>query len=199
VEASSPGRSDILDAAEELMAGKGIDSTSIADICRKSGLPVGSIYWHFGSKSGLVAAVMDRGAERFFAQLPSVDQFTGSPFERLRQWFDDNTRQVGSGPDFLRLHLSLCLLDAPDPDVKEIILRVRDRAAVRLSGAWMPWLSELGVPDAETRAREFGELMLATVDGAFVAQQLGVTRVEHIMSAFFETASARAQELAVSR
>lgn len=181
------------------MAGKGIDSTSIADICRKSGLPVGSIYWHFGSKSGLVAAVMDRGAERFFAHLPSVEKFGGDPFDQLKQWFDDNSRQVGAAPDFLRLHLSLCLLDAPDPEVMKIILRVRDRAAVRLSGSFVPWLTELGVADVEARAREFGELMLAAVDGAFVAQQLGVARVEGIMPSFFDCVRARAQELVATR
>jgi hypothetical protein len=141
---------------------------------------------------------MDRGAERFFTHLPGVDRFDGSPFERLRMWFDDNTQQIASGPDFLRLHLSLCLLDAPDPEVKQIILRVRDRAAVRLSSAFEPWLTELGIPEPELRAREFGELMLAAVDGAFVAQQLGVSRVEPIMETFFESVRARIEGLAVS-
>jgi len=63
----------ILDATERLMATNGYAATSISDIRRACGLPPSSIYWHFGSKEGVLAAVMERGANRFFAAIPAWD------------------------------------------------------------------------------------------------------------------------------
>src|SRR5215212_8700604 len=63
----------ILDATERLMATKGYAATSISDIRNACGLPPSSIYWHFGSKEGVLAAVMERGADRFFAAIPASE------------------------------------------------------------------------------------------------------------------------------
>src|SRR6266496_2327682 len=61
-EAESQGGSQdrILDAAERLVAERGYTAASISLISKASGLPASSIYWHFGSKEGLLAAVVER-------------------------------------------------------------------------------------------------------------------------------------------
>src|SRR6476659_10517749 len=64
----------ILDATEKLMATRGFAATSISDIRTACGLPPSSIYWHFGSKEGVLAAVMERGAQRYFAAIPESDE-----------------------------------------------------------------------------------------------------------------------------
>ena len=66
----------ILDATERLMGTRGYAATSISDICKACGLPASSIYWHFGSKDGVLAAVMERGATRFFAAIPPRAPYT---------------------------------------------------------------------------------------------------------------------------
>src|SRR5271165_791242 len=65
-------RDEILDAAEALMARQGYDGASISAICSECGLPASSIYWHFGSKEGVLAAVMERGATRYFATIDAI-------------------------------------------------------------------------------------------------------------------------------
>jgi len=65
----------ILDATERLMATRGYAATSINDIRKACGLPPSSIYWHFGSKEGVLAAVMERGAKRYFAAIPTEADF----------------------------------------------------------------------------------------------------------------------------
>jgi AcrR family transcriptional regulator len=67
----------ILDATERLMATHGYAATSISDIRKACGLPPSSIYWHFGSKEGVLAAVMQRGADRFFAAIPTTEDVQG--------------------------------------------------------------------------------------------------------------------------
>ncbi len=72
-------REEILDAATRLMAARGYAGTSVSDIARESGLPASSIYWHFASKTGVLTAVMERGAARFFGDLEAADPQPGGP------------------------------------------------------------------------------------------------------------------------
>lgn len=50
----------ILLAAAELFAAKGYRQTTFADVAERSGISRGSIPWHFGSKEGLLLAVLER-------------------------------------------------------------------------------------------------------------------------------------------
>src|SRR5215469_1236635 len=52
-------RKRLLDTALQLFALKGYDETTIADIARKAGAPVGSFYQHFRSKRQLLLVLMD--------------------------------------------------------------------------------------------------------------------------------------------
>ncbi|RYF60416.1 MAG: TetR/AcrR family transcriptional regulator, partial [Comamonadaceae bacterium] len=58
-DAASSSRDVILTAAERLILEHGYQKASIAEICRRSGLPVGSVYHFFGSKAGILVAVLE--------------------------------------------------------------------------------------------------------------------------------------------
>ena len=67
-------RNLLLDAAEELVARKGLGSASLVDIADAVGYTRGAIYSHFGSKEELLLAVIERHRQRFldgFADLMS--------------------------------------------------------------------------------------------------------------------------------
>src|SRR6478736_2482228 len=100
-------RALILDATERLMSTRGYAATSISDIPKACGLPPSSIYWHFGSKEGVLAAVMERGADRFFAAIPAADDAGGqlAVLSTLQQ----------QHPEFLRLFYMLSLERGNDP------------------------------------------------------------------------------------
>lgn len=53
-------RDNILDAAEVLIARKGYANTSMRDITRQAGANLAAVNYHFGSKEGMVAAMLDR-------------------------------------------------------------------------------------------------------------------------------------------
>jgi hypothetical protein len=141
---------------------------------------------------------MIRGAERFFDRMPGLDTFKGSEAERFKQWFDSNTGMITERPDFLRLHLSLSLLDEAESSARDISLSVRALALERLSLAFLPWLTELGIDEPERHSGEFAAMMLATVDGAFIAQQLGVATADAPMNTLYECLVARADQLSNS-
>lgn len=56
-------RDSILDAAEELMAKRGYANTSMRQITGKAKANLAAVNYHFGSKEGMVAAMLDRRLE----------------------------------------------------------------------------------------------------------------------------------------
>jgi AcrR family transcriptional regulator len=156
----------ILDATERLMSTQGYAATSISHIRRETGLPASSIYWHFGSKEGVLAAVMERGAERYFAQLP-------------RHSPDIETQRAAAAelmvanPDFFRLMYMLSLERSDDPAVAAAIRRVRDTAIAGFADVIRPLLPDTLAPDkAERVVAELAAVATAMSDGIFFAAHL---------------------------
>lgn len=55
------GRGGILDAAAALFRRRGYSVVSLRAIAQAAGIKAGSIYYHFGSKAEIVAAILDAG------------------------------------------------------------------------------------------------------------------------------------------
>src|SRR5262245_1271590 len=64
-------RERVMEVAAGLLLRGSVSAMSIADLVRLSAAPASSIYWHFGSKEGLVAAVAAAAVERWLALLPA--------------------------------------------------------------------------------------------------------------------------------
>jgi AcrR family transcriptional regulator len=70
----------ILDAARSLALDSGVSATTIAEIARASGAPVGSLYHRFGSRDDLLAQLWIRAVRRSQASfITAVD--SGDPIE----------------------------------------------------------------------------------------------------------------------
>jgi AcrR family transcriptional regulator len=155
----------ILDATERLMATRGYAATSISDVRNACGLPPSSIYWHFGSKEGVLAAVMERGADRFFAAIPTSEGADGqlAVLSRLQS----------QHPDFLRLFYMLSLERSDDPAVAAVVRRVRDTAIVRFRDAITQLLPADAPPSkAGPVVTELTAFAVAISDGVFFADHL---------------------------
>jgi len=62
----------LIDVALDLFAQYGFKGTSIREIARLSGMTLPSIYYYFGSKNGLMQAILERSSSRFLASLHKV-------------------------------------------------------------------------------------------------------------------------------
>ena len=60
---------EVLDAALQLFADKGFASTSVREIVLKAGLTKPALYYHFGSKEGLLRAILEEGLAEFEARV----------------------------------------------------------------------------------------------------------------------------------
>jgi AcrR family transcriptional regulator len=166
-------RRRIVDAAATLMAERGFAGTSIAAVSQRSGLPSGSIYWHFESKEALLAAVVEEGARRWFDALPCFDSLPSDPAERTAALFDAVDASLEAHPEFLRLLLLIALERRDvDPTSLAVIRRVRDLALDRIRKMLVVLLAPLKLRNVRRIADEFARLVLVVADGAFVAQHI---------------------------
>jgi AcrR family transcriptional regulator len=162
----------ILDAAERLMSTQGYAATAISHLRKECGLPASSIYWHFGSKEGVLAAVMERGAERFFAQIPrrQPGAADGPNVETQRA---AAAKLLAQHPEFLRLTYILSLERSDDPAVAAAVRRVRDTAIAGFRDVIAQMLPDGVAPErAERVVAELAALATALSDGVFFADHL---------------------------
>ncbi|GAA3231111.1 TetR/AcrR family transcriptional regulator [Actinocorallia longicatena] len=170
-ERDAGSRGAILDVAERLMATRGYAATSISAICRDSGLPPPSVYWHFGSKKGLLAAVMERGARRWFAGMPSWDDLAGEPGERVTALLAAGADALAGHPLFLRLFYMLAL--DGDEAAAELVRQVRSTAFERFRDGVARVLAADHPPEVvASAAEELARFAVAFSDGCFFALQL---------------------------
>lgn len=125
-EQGARSRERILDAAETLMAVRGYAGTSISAICKESGLPASSVYWHFESKEGLLEAVMERGGARMLDEILEAYAAPGTPRERLQRLFDRSAAVFDAQPrEFQRLELMITLERGPSARAEKLHLRLQ--------------------------------------------------------------------------
>ncbi len=61
-EAGHETRARLLDSAEQLFAGRGLDAVSVRDITELADANTAAIHYHFGSKQDLITAILERRA-----------------------------------------------------------------------------------------------------------------------------------------
>jgi TetR/AcrR family transcriptional regulator, acrAB operon repressor len=79
-------RLEIIAAARQVFAGRGVSRTTLADIAKEAGVTRGAIYWHFKNKPDLFFAMMEQ------VSLPLIDiidehlpaQNPGDPLRSIR-------------------------------------------------------------------------------------------------------------------
>jgi AcrR family transcriptional regulator len=163
-------REAVLDAAERLMAEQGYEAASVAALVEEAAIPASSIYHYFGSKEGVLLAVMERGAERFFAELPDLDRRLGSQREHLRALVDVVATTLDRHPAFLRILVVMAAqpVDAGEGEIHRVVDRVRGLALRRLRDQMQV---VFGLAPASDAADHLARFTLAAFDGAFVAHQ----------------------------
>jgi AcrR family transcriptional regulator len=166
-------RRKIVDAAAALMAERGFAGTSIAAVSQRSGLPSGSIYWHFDNKQALLGAVVEEGARRWFDSLWASDPLPADPAARAEALLERAATSLEKQPEFLRL-LILIALERREVDKASVavIRRVRALALQYIRDLLVDLLDGLGRRRANRLADEFSRLVLCVADGAFVAHHI---------------------------
>jgi AcrR family transcriptional regulator len=160
----------VLDAAERVMAEHGYDGASVARVVEEAGIPISSVYHYFGSKDGILLAVMERGADRFFAELPRPTKRLGSAKQHIEGISAVLVEALGRHPNFLRLLIVFATQPtaAGEGEVHAVVGRVRATALQLLREQLA---LAFGDDPADAITDQLARFALAAVDGAFVASQ----------------------------
>jgi TetR/AcrR family transcriptional regulator, transcriptional repressor for nem operon len=75
-------RTQLIQAAEKTTYLYGFGSTSIANIAKAAGVPLGNVYFYFKTKDEIGSAIVELRVSRFKKLLEDLDK-SGSPKERL--------------------------------------------------------------------------------------------------------------------
>jgi AcrR family transcriptional regulator len=95
-------RGEILDAAQRLIATKGYEQMTIADILAELEISKGAFYHYFDSKSALLEALIDRmQLEARAMLLPIFDDPALSALEKIQRWFEVTARWKTDRKDYL--------------------------------------------------------------------------------------------------
>ena len=178
-------REAVLDAAERVMAEHGYEAATATQIVKECGIPVSSVYHYFGNKQGILLAVMERGARRFFDSIPDIDpnqiDVSADPRRTLELLVAGLTAALKAHPDFLRLVVVMATQPAPAEEAaaaQDVVGRVREEALVRLRRLLA---ATFGVKTNSRVADRLARFALAVIDGSFVATQADDIRLDRLL------------------
>lgn len=142
---ASNTRQKILDAAEKLFARHGFESTSLRSIIASAGVNLAAIHYHFGSKEGLVRAVIERRFApvnderlRLLAEFENRNDGRAPQVEEILEAFLAPMLRVGllhSGQGRLLMQLGGRLLQQSDLVLEKAAGSEFERVAVRFLAA----------------------------------------------------------------
>ena len=160
----------VLDAAERVMAEHGYEAATLARVVGEAGIPMSSVYHYFGSKDGILLAVMARGADRFFADLPAWSEPAADPEAHLSKVVSGAVRALERHPSFLRLLIGFAAQppDAGGGEVQAVVGRVRSHALELLRAQIA---AAFGDDPHSAVTDQLARFALAAFDGAFLASQ----------------------------
>jgi AcrR family transcriptional regulator len=131
----------ILDAAERQLSEGGADRITVETIATAAGITRGALYFYFGSKNDVLAALVERTAAAVVADIEDADQSAPSdPREALHQGINRTARSWAEHGAVMRAAVEL------SPHVPQI--EACWQTAIAAAGnATHPVLVRAGVPD----------------------------------------------------
>jgi AcrR family transcriptional regulator len=173
IELGERSRRRIREVASELMAERGYVGTSVSAIAKRSRLPASSLYWHFGSKQGLLAAVAAEGGSQWLDLIPDWKDLTGSAIERLEKMLREIARQLAGRRDLIKLLLTLYIeRDRIDQASVRTIRGVRRAAIAKFQPAMEALIVSLGGTPDKFLILELSNFALSFTNGCFIDHEV---------------------------
>jgi len=169
-------RDRILESALDLFSQRGYAATGVYDIARAAGIEKTALYWHFGSKEGLLAAVLDLMDAEFVERVAKrVAQSDGDSDDRLDLFVNGLKRLVSERGHLVRLMLSVSIERSQvSEETCSAMERIFERTRLAVAYGFEQALG-VKLPDVDLIAR----LTLAYLHEAAVRAQVDPEGVDH--------------------
>jgi AcrR family transcriptional regulator len=138
-------RARLLAAAAELFADQGVDAVSVDAVAEAAGRTSGAVYAHFGSKQGLLLALLDSWRDSVLTVLLAEVAVSDSPAGQLGAvWSNLSDTSDRGRARWPLLEHELWLRAARDPEVADVV-RERNGDALRYSARRLDgWTAAVG-------------------------------------------------------
>ncbi|MFB8000005.1 TetR/AcrR family transcriptional regulator [Streptomyces sp. NPDC056002] len=166
-------RRRILEATLELAAERGYEGTTIALVSKRSGLPSGSVYYHFENKDNLFAELIEQSFDDW-TRHAGLQEPTPRTRETLTDFMHNRLAAEDFHHGFWRLGLLLSLeRRMADSAARQRFLDIRRRMLDKLTGYWMDALPSDVIAHDDGLPRRLAQFTMVTSDGAFIAVAAG--------------------------
>lgn len=108
---SENSREEILNTACSLFSQNGYDAVGVQEICEKSGITKPTLYYYFGSKKGLLQALVQEKGNALYQELEAAAEYKHNFSESLKQLLKAEIAFAKQNPEYFKLHVSL--MNAP--------------------------------------------------------------------------------------
>ncbi len=126
-------RRRLLEAAADLVGNGGYSQTSVDAIAKHAGVVKSALYWHFGSKNGLLLAALDHYTGSWVSEVMEAVRESTDPIGRLELLLAHVRELIVDRPESRRMVFSLLVERGQhDPDVRRHICDVFDALRVSL-------------------------------------------------------------------
>lgn len=170
---SAASKQAILEAVLSLAVESGYEGTTMVDVARASGLPIGSVYWHFQNKEQLFAELLDYCFEIWKQANPRA----GSMRERLRISIGTSAAASAGSADpaaaFWSIGLIFALRRFDDNIARQRYLAIRKEMFDIMAGRLRADFPSLSDEAAHRLALDITRMARALVDGFRVAAAAG--------------------------
>lgn len=158
----------ILAAAMSLISAQGYAATSVDAICAAAGVKAPTLYHHFGSKDGLLAAVVETTVENWYSELE--DSMTGGE-PSLAEFATTVVESIRANSEAPRVMLLVGLdRGGDDPEAQGAVRKVRQRAVELLASRIESLLP--GFSGATREVEELARLIMIHLDGIFLVLEI---------------------------
>jgi len=161
-------RGKLLRAAGKLFAERGYAGTSVDDVCREAKVVKSAVYWHFESKEGLLAAVLDEVSNEWLGRLAESVARSDDPREQLRRTIATLREAVVERPDFLGLLHGMALERSRlSRSTRAVLVGVQERARAAIADA-----IARAIGTRPNGLDEISSLVLSTFDGLLMGHRI---------------------------
>jgi AcrR family transcriptional regulator len=126
-------RDKILTAARELFEEKGFDSTTVREIAAKADVNPALINYHFGSKDGLLEALIEEMTKATHFRLHDINKSDAKPEEKLQQAVALLINKIFVNKKYYQMiHRELSMIQRPELSEKISKMLKRNRNEIRI-------------------------------------------------------------------
>lgn len=167
-------RERILNAVLEVSIEHGYRGLTIARVSKASGMPAGSVYWHFTSKDHLLKSAMDLSFERHKDVVLAIGPEPGEEIENYIDRIMGVMRSSEKPMEFWRIGVPLIADEtAPEVETQRRFREIRNEVTEIYTAWWEEFMPESVDAPKGYRPVDFAHLLLVIQDGINMAMACG--------------------------